>query len=73
MACLWQKIFAKETTYNICGAFSQCQSEEAALAYVEGVIAEEVVPITNRANRLARYVMFLISSWVSLGVKLRQK
>ena len=69
MACLWQEIFAKETTYNICGAFSQCQSEEAALAYVEEVIAEEVVPITNRANRL----MFLISSWVSLGVKLRRK
>ena len=41
---------------------------EAALAYVEEVIAQEVVPIINRASMLARHLLFLINIRVSLGL-----
>ena len=62
-------VLPKEATHIICGSFSHNrQSVEAALAYVEEVIAQEVVPIINRASMLARHLLFLINIRVSLGL-----
>ena len=43
-------------------------SKEAALAFVEEVIAQEVVPTTRWASRLACHLVILINNWVSLGL-----